>query len=59
MSDAVGEDEWLLGPGAEYEIGEIKPELMTDRSKERVIDTVNEVDKKKYLEDLNMRASLN
>ena len=30
-SDAAKEDDWLLGPGAKFEIGEIKPELMTVR----------------------------
>ena len=35
MSEAENEDEWLLGPGAEFEIGDIKPEIMTNRSIER------------------------
>ena len=34
MSEAEVEDEWLLGPGAEFEIGVIKPIIMTNRSKE-------------------------
>ena len=32
ISDVVGEDKWLLAPGGEYEIGEIKHELMNDLS---------------------------
>jgi len=34
MSEAAVEDEWLLGPGAEFIIGEIQPQIMTNRSKE-------------------------
>jgi len=34
MSEISNEDKWLLGPGAEFEIGEIKPEIITNRSKE-------------------------
>ena len=62
MSNAVVEDEWLLGPGAEFEIGEIKPQLMTARSKERVIDikdVENEEDIEKYLKEKDQKLNQN
>jgi len=61
-SDAVSEDEWLLGPGAEFEIGEITPKLMTNSSKERAIDSTkfeNEEDKEKYLENKDQKLNQN
>jgi len=33
-SEAAVEDEWLLGPGAQFEIGGIHPKILTNRSKE-------------------------
>jgi len=62
MSNAAVEDEWLLGPGAEFEIGEIKPQLMTARSKERVIDikdVENEEDIEKYLKEKDQKLNQN
>ena len=44
MSEAAVEDEWLLGPGADFEIGEIKPTIMTNRSKEQAINIDEEKD---------------
>ena len=35
MSEAAVEDEWLLGPGSELQIGKIKPVVLTHRSKEQ------------------------
>jgi len=49
MSEAPGEDEWLLGPGAEFEIGDIKPEIMTNRSKERDLKLKEEEDVEEQL----------
>lgn len=37
LSEAAVEDEWLLGPGSEFEIGKIVPQVMTNRSKERTL----------------------
>ena len=49
MSEAACEDEWLLGPGAEFEIGLIKPVVMTNRSKEQIIDIDEEKDEEDQL----------
>ena len=49
MSAAPLEDEWLLGPGAEFEIGEIKPEIMS-RSKDKKLEIDEEKDVQNYLE---------
>jgi len=49
MSEAEAEDEWLLGPGAEFEIGEIKPQIMTNRSKERDLTLKKEEDVEEQL----------
>ena len=49
MSAAPLEDEWLLGPGAEFEIGVIKPEIMTMRSKEKNIEIDENLDVEEQL----------
>ena len=59
MSEAAIEDEWLLGPGAEFVIGDIKPEVMTSRSKERKLDTKEEKDVEKYLQTKDDQLSQN
>ena len=59
MSEAAIEDEWLLGPGAEFVIGDIKPEVMTNRSKERKLDTKEEKDVEKYLQTKDDQLSKN
>ena len=59
MSEAAIEDEWLLGPGAEFVIGEIKPEVMSNRSKERKLDTKEEKDVEKYLQTKDDQLSKN
>jgi len=59
MSEAAVEDEWLLGPGAEFEIGEIKPVVMTNRSKERKLDTKEEKDVEGYLQTKDDQLSKN
>ena len=59
MSEAAIEDEWLLGPGAEFVIGDIKPEVMTSRSKERKLDTKEEKDVEKYLQTKDDQLSKN
>jgi len=62
MSEAANEDEWLQGPGAEFEIGKIKPQIMTNRSKEQVIKTEHcdeEKDVEAYLQNKDLQLNKN
>jgi len=43
-SEAAVEDEWLLCPACEFEIGNIVPQVMTNRSKELKIEIDEEKD---------------
>jgi len=44
ISEAEVEDEWLLAPGSKLQIGKIKPEVLTHRSKELELNIDEEQD---------------